>query len=133
MKILHANVLVTAAVGLTLSASSRAQFDMTVNPLPIRDGQSHTVRIATPSASWLPGSNGKIVANGRLAVTLERRSNRKRHDYIKTFSLAKNGPTTAFRAVVPNWNSTDYKAIRARVQVTVKSNGSTRVVEVPVN
>lgn len=125
--------LLAAGIGLAISTSAFAQpFHITVNPTPITDALSHTVRMSVPNASWLPGSNGKAVADGRLVIVLQNRRTGKKTDFIKTFYMRKDGPTSAFGTFVPNWNTSVFKATSAKMQITIRSNGVNRTISVAV-
>lgn len=113
---------------LGAAVASHAQFDLTVNPLPIRDEVTFTTNIAVPYDTWLPGRNGATVATGTFRLTLENRRTRRQTVVTESFTLKKTGGRTAFGTEFINWNNTDFKLKKAEIQVVLRSNGVSRIV-----
>lgn len=115
----------------TMTLAAHAQFDWSINPLPIENGFTTVVNIAVPNAAWLPGRNGAHVADGRFIIQFkDRRNNRFSRTFA--FQLRKTGTRSALGTCVVGWPSY-YKSVPgSRIQVVIRSNGVNRITEIPV-
>ena len=126
VKALFATTIVTAAV------AAHAQFHITVNPHPVQNRLRTVVNIAVPNASWLPGRNNTIVADGRAIIEVRHTRSGRTDQVTRNFRLKKTGDRTAMGNFTASWSNVWESRPGSVIQVVIRSNGVPRTIEIAV-